>query len=391
VSTAVGDPPADSPAAAGTAGDMDAVESLIHSGGERLRERMARIELHLERVTAAAGAPLATHAKATIMAGGKRLRPLLVVLAAESAGLESVPPGSDLLAPTSTDAFRPSSLAEPCLPRRATSPGESGAQDAAAEEERLIRAAVAVELVHSATLVHDDVIDGAQLRRGRPTVAAGAGRQVAIATGDLLFSRAFAELARNGDPAQLRALSDASSALAAGELLQREDAYASHVTIERYLRRCELKTAALFEAACRLGALVADPDAADLADALGVFARRIGLAFQILDDVLDVSGPVERTGKSRGTDLLDGTVTLPLILARERGGELAAVDLAALRGAREAEELCERIAATGALEQARERALALVAGAKDALPPGWPTARRMLLEQVADAVVERYR
>ena len=100
-------------------------------------------------------------------------------------------------------------------------------------------------------------IDGAQLRRGRPTVAAGAGRQVAIATGDLLFSRAFAELARNEDQAQLRALSDASSALAAGELLQREDAYAPDVTIERYLRRCELKTAALFEAACRLGVLIA--------------------------------------------------------------------------------------------------------------------------------------
>jgi geranylgeranyl pyrophosphate synthase len=245
--------------------------------------------------------------------------------------------------------------------------------------------------------VHDDVIDGAQLRRGRPTVAAGAGRRVAIATGDLLFSRAFAELARNEDQAQLRALSEASSALAAGELLQREDAYAPHVTIERYLRRCELKTAALFEAACRLGALIAAGAAGvgptDLADALGAFARRIGLAFQILDDVLDVSGPVERTGKSRGTDLLDGTVTLPLILARERDGELAGVDLAALHGARQAEELCERIAATGALEQARARALVLVAEAKAALPAavagraGSPA----LLEQVADAVVERYR
>jgi geranylgeranyl pyrophosphate synthase len=181
-----------------------------------------------------------------------------------------------------------------------------------------VRAAVAVELVHSATLVHDDLIDGAQLRRGRPTVAAVAGRQGAIATGDLLFSRAFAELARNDDAAQLRALSHASSALAAGELLQREDAYASHVAVERYLRRCELKTAALFEAACRLGALTAVAGSSALADALGAFARRIGLAFQMLDDVLDVSGPVERTGKSRGTDLLDGTVTLPLILARER-------------------------------------------------------------------------
>jgi geranylgeranyl pyrophosphate synthase len=335
-----------------TTQDVDAVETIMRRGGQGLRERMARAELHLERVTAQAGAPLAAHANATIVAGGKRLRPLLVVLAAESAG---GPP--------------------------ATGDGE----------ERLLRAAVAVELVHSATLVHDDLIDGARLRRGRPTVAAVAGRQMAVATGDLLFSRAFAELARNEDAAQLRALSDASSALAAGELLQREDAYASHVAVERYLRRCELKTAALFEAACRLGALTAVEGSDALADALGAFARRIGLAFQLLDDVLDVSGPVERTGKSRGTDLLDGTLTLPFILARERDSELAAFELAALEGPEQAETLCERIAATGALDEARERALALVAEAKAALPAILPDGRAVLLELVADAVVARYR
>jgi geranylgeranyl pyrophosphate synthase len=260
-----------------------------------------------------------------------------------------------------------------------------------------VRAAVAVELVHSATLVHDDVIDGAQLRRGHPTVVAGAGRHVAIATGDLLFSRAFAELARNDDLVQLRALSDASSALAEGELLQREDAYAAHVAVGRYLRRCELKTAALFEAACRLGALVAGQGqgrrgaAIALADGLGAFARRIGLAFQLLDDVLDVSGPVERTGKTRGADLLDGTVTLPLILARECDPQLAAVDLASLEGPEQAAGLCDRIAATGALEEARERALALVAEAKSDLARLLPDDRATLLDLVADAVVERYR
>jgi geranylgeranyl pyrophosphate synthase len=259
---------------------------------------------------------------------------------------------------------------------------------------RLVRAAVAVELVHSATLVHDDVIDGARLRRGRPTVAAEAGRGVAVATGDLLFSRAFAELARNDDAEQLRALSQASSALAEGELLQREDAYAAHVAVERYLKRCELKTAALFEAACRLGALTASEASTALADALGAFARRIGLAFQMLDDVLDVSGPVERTGKARGTDLLDGTVTLPFILARERDPALASFDLASLRcvdGAEQAQALCERIAATGALDEARERALAVVADAKASLPAVLPDGRSTLLELVADAVVERYR
>jgi geranylgeranyl pyrophosphate synthase len=396
VKSAVGHTSADS-----SAGDTDAVEALIRGGGDRLRERMARIELHLERVTAASGAPLATHANATIMAGGKRLRPLLVVLAAESAAdPEAVAIGARHLQPTPADSLRPSSPAEP-PPSEKMSASGSVPPEGEADEECLIRAAVAVELVHSATLVHDDVIDRAQLRRGRPTIAAGAGHLAAIATGDLLFSRAFAELARNGDPAQLGALSDASSALAAGELLQREDAYASHVTVERYLRRCELKTAALFEAACRLGALVAAGagraggfDSAGLDDVLGAFARRIGLAFQILDDVLDVSGPVERTGKPRGTDLLDGTVTLPFILARERDPELIAFDLPSLRGAdgpQTVQELCERITATGALDDARERALAVVAEAKAALPRILPDGRAALLGLVADAVVERDR
>src|SRR5204862_384669 len=197
-----------------------------------------------------------------VRAGGKRLRPLLVLVASGSAG---------------------------------------GPRTTPLGEQALVRAAVAVELVHSATLVHDDLIDGARLRRGRPTVAATGGRQAAVATGDLLFSLAFAQLAKNDDADQLRALSDASSALAAGELLQREDAYAMDVDIARYLRRCELKTAALFEAACRLGALVAAQGSSALAEGLGAFARGIGLAFQLLDDVLDVSGPVERTGKARGT------------------------------------------------------------------------------------------
>jgi geranylgeranyl pyrophosphate synthase len=128
-----------------------------------------------------------------------------------------------------------------------------------------------------------------------------------------------------------------------------------------------------------------------LADGLGAFARRIGLAFQLLDDVLDVSGPVERTGKTRGADLLDGTVTLPLILARERDTALATVDLASLRGPEEAAELCDRIAATGALAEARERALAFVAEAKAALPSLLPDGHADLLDLVADAVVERYR
>jgi geranylgeranyl pyrophosphate synthase len=249
----------------------------------------------------------------------------------------------------------------------------------------VLRAAVAVELIHSATLVHDDVLDAAPLRRGRPTVVAIAGRAIATATGDLLFSRAFAELAANGRADEIRVLSDASSALAEGELLQREDAWNVDVARDRYLHRCDLKTARLFQAACRLGALEGGGEA----EALGDFGRRIGLAFQLLDDVLDVSGPAERTGKHRGTDLLDGTVTLPLILARERDPELAELDLRAVRTPQQAEAVCDAIAATGVLHVARTKALEMVAAAKVGLPE-LPDGQRAALELVADSVADRY-
>jgi geranylgeranyl pyrophosphate synthase len=211
---------------------------------------------------------------------------------------------------------------------------------------------------------------------------------MATATGDLLFSRAFAELAATGRPEEVRVLSDASSALAEGELLQRADAFDPGVPLERYLRRCELKTASLFEAACRLGALEA-PDGAGDPEALGAFGRRVGLAFQLLDDVLDVSGPASQTGKTRGADLLDGTVTLPLILAREVDPALARANLRDVVTPERAAEVCDRIEATGALEQARGRALEIVAEAKAALPE-LDDRRRTALELVADGVVERF-
>src|SRR5215210_3566940 len=217
-----------------------------------------------------------------------------------------------------------------------------------------------------ATLVHDDVLDAAPLRRGRPTVVASSGPERATAVGDLLFSRAFAELAdarpapdddaiaagklRSGAERQVALLAGASVALALGELAQRRDAFDLALPAESYLRRCLLKTARLFECACAIGR----PDAAT-DGALTAFGREIGLAFQLLDDVLDVSGPPERTGKARGTDLLDGTVTLPLIMARERDPQLRNLNLRGLDPA-QAEELCDLIAATGALEEVRTQA-----------------------------------
>jgi geranylgeranyl pyrophosphate synthase len=234
------------------------------------------------------------------------------------------------------------------------------------------------------------VLDRASLRRGRPTVFADGGRAAATATGDLLFSRAFAELASTGSEQAVRSLSSASSSLARGELVQRADAWDAEVSAERYLERCRLKTASLFEACCRLGALFGGRPAH--ADPLGAFGEDVGLAFQLLDDVLDVSGPVERTGKPRGADLLDGTVTLPLILARSRDPGLRTIDLRAeVRDAAAAEELCDRIAATGALEDARGVALEHVGGAKSRLEALDLTGdRARALRLLADGVVERY-
>jgi geranylgeranyl pyrophosphate synthase len=318
---------------------LSAVQAVVDAGGAPATRLMEQLERRMSAIAAGHGELVGRHAGETISAGGKRLRPLLVFLAA------GVPPP---------------------------------------ENEGLLRAAVAVELIHSATLVHDDVLDGSPLRRGRPTVVAAAGRTLATATGDLLFSRAFGELVRSRSLDSIRVLSRASSELARGELMQRADAWRA-VPVERYLERCRLKTAVLFAAACELGAIVGGGPSSELAR----FGERIGVAFQLLDDVLDVSGPPERTGKPRGADLLDGTVTLPLIVARDRDPDLGALDVCAIRTPQAAAEICDRIAVTGALQTARTQALEMIIAARAELP-SLPARQRQALELIAEGVVERY-
>jgi geranylgeranyl pyrophosphate synthase len=310
------------------------VTAVLDASSRWLPARLGEVEELLRAAIADRGEPLGEDAGATLAAGGKRLRPMLVLLCAGPEGSESA-----------------------------------------------VRAAAAIELIHMATLVHDDVLDNAPLRRGLPTVAATSGRGRAVATGDLLFSRAFALLAEAGDARSVALLADASVALARGELAQRRDAFDLSVSEERYFDRCKLKTARLFESACLLGR---DDES------LREFGAGIGLAFQLLDDVLDVSGPPERTGKARGTDLLDGTVTLPLIEAAKSDPSIREVDLRSLDAAG-AEALCDRIAATGALERVRARALQMVAAAKQSLErAGFEPEQRQLLALVADGVVQRY-
>jgi geranylgeranyl pyrophosphate synthase len=310
------------------------VTAVLDASSRWLPARLGEVEQGLREAVGGDGGLLGEDAAATLAAGGKRLRPMLVLLCA----------------------------------------GQEG-------DSASVRAATAIELIHMATLVHDDVLDEAPLRRGHPTVAATSGRHRAVATGDVLFSRAFALLADAGDSRAVALLAEASVSLARGELAQRHDAFDLTISEQRYLDRCRLKTARLFECACLLGH--DDPN-------LREFGGEIGLAFQLLDDVLDVAGPPERTGKARGTDLLDGTITLPLIEAAAIDPGIREADLHGL-DQRGAEALCDRIAATGALEKVRERALAMVAAAKLRLDKaGFEPEQRQLLGLVADGVVQRY-
>lgn len=286
--------------------------AYLDSVEERLEEAVA---LH-----PGAASDAARHA----VVGGKRLRPLLVFVAA--------PPG------------RPP-------------PVEAG---------------VAVELVHIATLVHDDLVDGAELRHGRSAVWSAYGPNVALATGDYLFARAFSELAATGDATSVDVLARAAVSLARGEALQRRQARNPETTIEGYVERCALKTGKLLQAACRL------------AGGPGDFGLTLGIAYQIADDILDCSGDAADTGKIPGTDLREGTPTLPLILAARQDE----VVRRALAGEGPLDGALLRVAATGALERSREVALDYALRARGALAGDL---HREELEALTDAVVNRTR
>jgi geranylgeranyl pyrophosphate synthase len=237
------------------------------------------------------------------------------------------------------------------------------------DRERALRGGVAVELLHIATLVHDDLIDGAELRRGRAAAWYAHGIGAARTGGDYLFARAFGELAEAGDMEGVSILAETALALARGEALQKRQEHQPDTSIDDYLARCSLKTGKLFEAACLLGARERR---------LGDFGLALGVAFQIVDDILDCSGETIETGKIAGTDLREGTPTLPLILAaREDETVRRALAGGPLDGA------LLRVGATGALERSREMALDYARKAREFLDnePG--------LEALTHIVIDR--
>jgi geranylgeranyl pyrophosphate synthase len=292
-----------------------------------LDDYLERLEDRLQESVSSHPGLVAAIGTDTLAAGGKRLRPVLVFL---------------------------------CTP-----PGLRGS-------ERAVAGGAAVELVHMATLVHDDLLDGADLRRGRPTAWAEHGDGAAKASGDYLFARAFAELAATGHAEAVALLADAALSLARGEALQRRQTHRPDTTVEEYLERCSLKTGKLFEAACVLGG--GHPG-------LGAFGLALGVAFQIADDILDCTGDFDTTGKAPGVDLRDGTPTLPLILAARQDPDV----WHALAGS-DVPDALERVASTDALETARGYALEHAALARAALD-GAPD--HASLEALTHLVVDR--
>ncbi|MEO8143358.1 MAG: polyprenyl synthetase family protein [Betaproteobacteria bacterium] len=263
-----------------------------------------------------------------VAGGGKRLRPALVLLSAGAAGY----------------------------------PGTDGG-------ERHWEMAAVVEFIHTATLLHDDVVDASDRRRGRKTANAEFGNAASVLVGDFLYSRAFQMMLGAGSMRVMQVLADATNMIAEGEVLQLMNCHDPAVDERGYLEVIRRKTAKLFEAAARLGAVLGAVPA-PLEEGLAQYGMHLGTAFQLIDDVLDYAGDAAAIGKSVGDDLAEGKPTLPLIRAMAVGSPAQAdvVRRAILDGGRtEFARVLEAVIATGALEYAREAAVREAEAARHAL------------------------
>ena len=235
-------------------------------------------------------------------------------------------------------------------------------------EQRLNLAAV-VEFIHTATLLHDDVVDGSTLRRGRSTANEIFGNPASVLVGDFLYSRAFQMMVEAGDMRIMRTLAEATNVIAEGEVLQLMNMHDAALSEEGYLRVIRSKTAKLFEASARLAALLAQSPAA-VEQRCADYGQALGTAFQVIDDVLDYDGDVSEMGKNLGDDLREGKVTLPLIIAMQRGTD---AERATIRKAVETGDIGQMtqiiaiVEHTGALQATRAAAAAEAQRALDAL------------------------
>lgn len=256
-----------------------------------------------------------------------------------------------------------------------------------------VRLAAVVELVHLATLVHDDAVDHSVRRRGMPTVNSVWTHQVAVIMGDYLYSRAVTEMTELDDVEAVRILAEAANRMTVGEMRQLTSHEALDFSEEDYERLCRCKTASLISAACELGARLGAPGHAA---SLGAYGHDLGMAFQMADDVLDYTASSSETGKPRGQDLREHKVTLPLIavlpeLPETERGEIEALFEDADPDDRRVARVIEIVEDHGGVEYARERARDYADGAREHLEglPDGPTLRS--LEGAAEYVVSRRR
>jgi octaprenyl-diphosphate synthase len=243
--------------------------------------------------------------------------------------------------------------------------------------------AAIVEFIHTATLLHDDVVDESSMRRGRPTANALFGNAASVLVGDFLYSRAFQMMVSVGSMRVLDVLADATNVIAEGEVLQLINMHDPDTTVEEYLRVIRYKTAKLFEASARLGAVIAQASP-KIEEACADYGRSLGTAFQLVDDLLDYEGDPTELGKNVGDDLREGKPTLPLLMAMERGTpqERDLVRQAILNGEVERlRDIAAIVRRTGALDGTREAARAEARKAQSCLAglPGGP-AKDALLE-----------
>jgi octaprenyl-diphosphate synthase len=280
-----------------------------------MAEEMRQVDAVIRQRLASKVALIDQIANYIISAGGKRIRPLLVLLFSGALGF--------------------------------------------AGRERFELAAT-VEFIHTATLLHDDVVDESGLRRGRSTANALFGNAASVLVGDFVYSRAFQMMVSVNRMRILDVLADATNVIAEGEVLQLMNMHDPDITVDDYLRVIRFKTAKLFEASARLGAVLAGADSTT-EEACADYGRSLGTAFQLVDDLLDYEGATEQLGKNVGDDLREGKPTLPLLIAMERGSaeERALVRHAIEHG--EIARLAEIVAivrATGAIDATRDAARA---------------------------------
>jgi octaprenyl-diphosphate synthase len=281
-----------------------------------------------------------------IASGGKRLRPLLALLAAKAAGYDGA---------------------------------------------RHIDVAVIIELIHTATLLHDDVVDASKLRRGRETANLVWGNEASVLVGDFLYSRAFQMMVDLQNFRVLEILADATNTIAEGEVMQLVNCRDPKTTEERYLMTIQNKTAKLFEAAATLGAVIAGRNGG-FENAMGAYGRHIGTAFQLVDDALDYSSSAEELGKNIGDDLAEGKPTLPLLYAMWNGtpAQAESVRVAIEQGGlARMDEITAAIESTGAITYTFARAQAEAQKALAALAEIPKSPYRNALEVLAKFAIRR--